>query len=102
MCLTSIRNIANGVGYYERAVWREPNPKTISTVLGWLEESQMITIERGQSNGAVYMITVINWEIYQETEDKSNGKVTSSTKNKKRSKKYSEDSTYYKMAIYFL
>ncbi|MEV2592971.1 hypothetical protein ABNC46_07155 [Paenibacillus larvae] len=100
-CLTSIRNIANGVGYYERAVWREPNPKTISTVLGWLEENEMITIERGQSNRQYTLITVINWEIYQETEDKSNGKVTSSTKNKKRSKKYSEDSTYYKMAIYF-
>ncbi|MEV3035491.1 hypothetical protein ABNF53_17025 [Paenibacillus larvae] len=100
-CLTSIRNIANGVGYYERAVWREPNPKTISTVLDWLEENEMITIERGQSNRQYTLITVINWEIYQETEDKSNGKVTSSTKNKKRSKKYSEDSTYYKMAIYF-
>ncbi|MEV3587402.1 hypothetical protein ABNE08_21770 [Paenibacillus larvae] len=100
-CLTSIRNIANGVGYYERAVWREPNPKTISTVLDWLEENEMITIERGQSNRQYTLITVINWEIYQETEDKSNSKVTPSTKNKKRSKKYSEDSTYFKMAQYF-
>ncbi|ETK29797.1 hypothetical protein [Paenibacillus larvae] len=96
-CLTSIRNIANGVGYYERAVWKEPNPKTISTVLDWLEKNEMITIERG--NRQYTLITVINWEIYQETEDRSNSKVTPPTK--KKNKKYPEDSTYFKMAQYF-
>src|SRR5690606_34557608 len=45
--LTSVRNIAKGVGWFEGTRWKEPNPKTISKILEWLEKQNMISIERG-------------------------------------------------------
>jgi hypothetical protein len=41
--LTSIRTIANAVGWYERGIWKEPNPKTILDILDWLEKQNMVT-----------------------------------------------------------
>ena len=72
--ITSYRQIAKGVGYYERGVWREPNVKTIKTILDWLETEHMIAIE---SNSKYTLIKVLNWGIYQEPEsDESNTQET--------------------------
>lgn len=64
--LTSIRNIAQGVGWYEGLTWKEPNPKTISNILEWLVEQNMITIDRGKSNRQYTLITLVNYEVYQD------------------------------------
>lgn len=48
--MTSIRQIAQGVGWYEGRVWKEPNPKTIRTILKWLEQQGMITITAVRGN----------------------------------------------------
>ncbi|WP_243764021.1 hypothetical protein [Bacillus sp. XF8] len=74
--LTSVRNIAQGVGYYEGTKWKEPNPKTISTILGWLEKQEMILIERGQGNRQYTLITLLNWDSYQAKKDEGNSKGT--------------------------
>lgn len=60
--ITSLRQIANGVGYYERGIWREPNVKTISNILKWLENEQMIVII---GNSRYTHLKVLNWGIYQ-------------------------------------
>lgn len=72
--LTSIRKIAIGIGWYERGLWKEPNPKTISEMLKWLEKQNMLTIDNG--NSKYTLITLINWEVYQKRDDESNAKVT--------------------------
>ncbi|MEJ9151044.1 hypothetical protein [Bacillus smithii] len=102
--LTSIRKIARGVGYYEKGLWHEPNPKTIDTILKWMEKNNMITIDRG--NRQYTLITILNWDLYQATdEDKEtaddDSKTPKAPKKKKSAVKYPEDSTYYKMAQYF-
>lgn len=66
--LTSIRQIAQGVGWNEGRKWREPNPKTISSILKWLESQNMISINRGKGNRQYTLITIVNWEIYQHSE----------------------------------
>jgi len=74
--LTSVRNIAEEVGWYERGVFKKPNPKTISSILDWLEKQEMIQIERGEGNRQYTLVTLINWESYQVKEDESNSKET--------------------------
>ncbi|WP_051250604.1 hypothetical protein [Paenibacillus harenae] len=64
--LTSIRKIAAGVGWYERGLWKEPNPKTISEVLKWLENDGMITVDGG--NSKYTLITLVNWRFFQQDE----------------------------------
>lgn len=59
---TSYRLIAQGVGYYSRGKWEEPNVKTVKTILDWLEGQTMITVK---SNALGTLITVENWEKYQ-------------------------------------
>lgn len=76
--LTSVRSIAQGVGYYEGLVWKEPNPKTISTILAWLVKQQMITIDRGRGNRQYTLITVSNWDLYQVENGGGNSKETAS------------------------
>jgi hypothetical protein len=71
--LTSIRKIANGVGYYERSQWKEPNVKTIKVILDWLVKQNMITIE---SNSKYTLISLINWEKYQSNSDEGNARET--------------------------
>jgi hypothetical protein len=66
---TSLRHIAKGVGYYEGLKWKEPNPKTIKTILDWLEKQGMLTVE-GNTLGTV--LTVANWELYQKEVVKGN------------------------------
>jgi len=63
--LTSVRDIAKGVGYYEQMKWEEPNPKTISRILTWLEKQSMISVDRGRGNRQYTLITLLNWESYQ-------------------------------------
>lgn len=116
--LTSVRNIAQGVGWYEGMVRKEPNPKTISTILDWLVKNNMIEIDRGRGNRQYTLITIVNWEFYQGSDgggvtadgearkqqtdinknEKNDKKKTSSSK---KSPTYSEGSTYLKMARYF-
>lgn len=66
---TSLRHIAKGVGYYEGLKWKEPNPKTIKTILDWLEKQGMITV-KGNTLGTV--VTVVNWQLYQKEIVKGN------------------------------
>lgn len=74
--LTSVRSIAQGVGYYEGLKWKEPNPKTVSTILSWLEKHQMIAIDRGKGNRQYTLITLSNWDLYQQKTSEGNGKET--------------------------
>ncbi|AMQ06769.1 hypothetical protein [Sporosarcina psychrophila] len=76
--LTSVRSIAQGVGYYEGLVWKEPNPKTVSTILAWLEKQQMIEIDRGRGNRQYTLVTVSNWDLYQVENGGGNSKETAS------------------------
>nr|DAL87908.1 MAG TPA: fatty acid metabolism regulator protein [Caudoviricetes sp.] len=68
--LTSIRNIAKGVGYMERHRFHEPNPRTIRSILNWLEQEHMISINRGLGNRQYTLITLTHWEKYQLEESK--------------------------------
>jgi len=70
---TSYRLIAQGVGYYSRGKWEEPNVKTIKSIIDWLVSQNMITVK---SNALGTLITVENWELYQMESVKSNAQVT--------------------------
>lgn len=74
--LTSIRTIAKNVGWYEGTRWKEPNPKTISKILNWLEKNEMITVEHGKGNKEYTLVTINNWERYQSEMNCGNTKVT--------------------------
>lgn len=74
--LTSVRDIAKKIGWYEGVKWKEPNPKTVSVIIAWFEKQGMIVIERGKGNRQYTLITLLNWEKYQIKEDKGNTKVT--------------------------
>lgn len=64
--LTSMRRIAEGVGWYEHGVFKTPDPKTISRILQWLQQNGMIELEC-HSNST--MITIVNYCIYQSQDD---------------------------------
>jgi len=64
--LTSMRRIAEGVGWYEHGVFKTPDPKTISRILQWLQQNGMIELEY-HSNST--MITIVNYCIYQSQDD---------------------------------
>lgn len=77
---TSYRQIAKGVGYYEGKSWKEPNVKTIKSILDWMVKQKMITLE-GNTEGTI--ITVEKWELYQKDLVKGNTKrITPSTPEK--------------------
>lgn len=67
--LTSIRGIARGVSWYEGRVYKQPNPKTISKILEWLEKVNMISIDHGRGNREYTLITIVNWAFYQGSDD---------------------------------
>jgi hypothetical protein len=91
--ITSYRQIANGVGYYERGIWREPNVKTIRDILEWLRNEQMIDIE---SNSQYTRIKVLNWDIYQApAQDVSNSQETVSKQSLDTNKNDKNDKKYY-------
>lgn len=74
--LTSIRQIAEWVGWYQRGIFKSPNPKTISKILDWMIEKGLIEIiNRGNSQETHY--NIVNYCIYQSADDyESNSKVT--------------------------
>jgi len=74
--LTSIRNIAKGVGWWEGLKWKEPNPKTVSAILDWMVKQEMIIIDKGKGNRQYTLVTIANWESYQEKDGEGNIKVT--------------------------
>lgn len=63
--LTSYRNIAKSIGWYEGLQWKEPNPKTVKTICDWLEKNNMIIQEHGKGNRQFTLITIVNWGLYQ-------------------------------------
>lgn len=82
--LTSLRQIAQGVGWYEGMKWKEPNPKTISSILSWMEKQQMIRVERGNGNRQYTLITLLNWDLYQMKDDEGNSKETARKQSEKQ------------------
>lgn len=74
--LTSVRDIAKNIGWYEGVKWKEPNPKTISTILNWFESNSMIVIDKGKGNRQYTLITLLNWDLYQSNDVEGNSKVT--------------------------
>lgn len=74
--LTSVRDIAKGISWYEGTKYKEPNPKTVSTILEWMEKTNMISIVRGQGNRQYTLITLVKYEEYQEKSNQGNTKVT--------------------------
>jgi len=74
--LTSIRDVAKGIMWWEGTKEKVPNPKTVSTILEWMEKTGMIKIDRGHGNRQYTLITLIKYEIYQEKLDQGNSKVT--------------------------
>jgi hypothetical protein len=77
---TSYRQIAKGIGYYEGKKWKEPNVKTIKSILDWMVKQNMISV-RGNTEGSI--ITIEKWELYQSEMVKGNTKrITQSTRSK--------------------
>ena len=81
--LTSIRQIAEWVGWYERGIFKIPNPKTISDILVWLAKKEMVEIYNKNS-------CYVNYE--------SNSQVT--VKNGKRQNKSNTQETHYNIVNY--
>jgi len=77
---TSYRQIAKGVGYYEGRKWKEPNSKTVKSIIDWLVKQKMISVY-GNTLGTI--ITIENWASYQEKEIEGNTKrITTPTRGK--------------------
>lgn len=74
--LTSIRNICKAVAWREGVTHKEPNPKTIKTILSWFEKKNMITVSHGKGNRQYTLITLLNWGLYQSSSEEGNTKVT--------------------------
>lgn len=66
---TSIRQICEWVGWYENGVFRKPNPKTIKEILAWLEHNNMIEIYPRQSNKDGTHYRIVNYDLYQNTDE---------------------------------
>ena len=106
--LTSIRQIADWVGWYERGIFKSPNPKTIKKIIDWLEEEGMIEIV-DKGNRKVTHYKVRNYSEYQSMNDvKSNSKYTVSTQyvginnNVKNEKKELKDTMPFSEVVNFL
>ncbi|MGA1846888.1 hypothetical protein [Deferribacter abyssi] len=63
--LTTLRKIAEDVGWYERGVFKKPSPSMISKILDWLKKNDMITVEVVNSSKTV--ITICNYDKFQST-----------------------------------
>jgi len=66
--LTSIRQISRWVGWYERGIFKEPNPKLIKEILDYLIKDNMIEI-CGEGNRTETLYKIVNYEVYQDKED---------------------------------
>jgi hypothetical protein len=80
--ITSIRKIAEGVAWYERGILKEPNPRTIAEILKWLKNKKMIIVSNGESNRQYTLVSLINWDVYQEKDNKSNGESNAQSNSK--------------------
>jgi len=60
--ITSIGQIAQGVEWTEKGVWRTPNKRTIMRILDWMVEQNMLI---KLSNGTGTTLTLTNWDTYQ-------------------------------------
>ena len=83
--LTSIRGIAKGVGWWEGLKQKEPNPKTVKKILDFMVVNQMIKINSGKGNRQYTLVTIENWDTYQEKNVEGNSKVTVRTTAKQQS-----------------
>ncbi len=89
--ITSLRQIAEGVGYYENGVWKVPHVETIRRILQWLEGEQMISLGRDRR---YTHLKVLNWGVYQgegagecDSEWTDNGQTTNTNNKEKKEKK---------------
>lgn len=104
--LTSIRKIAEWVSWYERGFLKVPNPKTISSILKYLDNENMVYIYKSGNRKETHY-RIVNYSVYQ---DKLTDKVTvnkqslDTNKNDKNDKKktnsYMSDSNEYRLAAY--
>lgn len=69
--LTSYSTIAQAVGWYERGIRKEPNPKTVQDILDWLEKQGMISVSHGRNGRQHTLVTIISWEDTQAGEKSS-------------------------------
>ncbi len=60
--ITSIRQIADGVSWFEHGIKKTPNPKTVNEILNWLEKNEMIVVT---SKVKHTHIRICNWDEYQ-------------------------------------
>lgn len=64
--VTSIREICQWVGWYERGKWKVPNAKTIKNILDWLVENEMIEIKKDAKGNSQYThYIIVNYSFYQ-------------------------------------
>jgi hypothetical protein len=82
--LTTLRDIADGISWYERNRKVVPNPNQIRRILKWMEEQEMIVIEKinltrssrapnekqGFRNNPPTLITILNYSHYQSPKEK--------------------------------
>lgn len=86
--LTSLQQIAEGVKWYEWGKEIVPNKKTIKDIIDSLESWGMIEVE---SNAKGTLVTVVNWDTYNNvSSEESNAEVTPSG-HKKRMKENEEE-----------
>ncbi|MGG1638274.1 hypothetical protein [Paenibacillus sp. NRS-1760] len=97
--LTSIRDIANDIGWYEGRKKKVPNPKTIDAILKFLILNNMISIDRGKGNREYTLITLINYDKYQPVKDQGNGKVTADGEGRDQSMDINNNEYNYKELI---
>lgn len=106
--LTSIRQIAEWVGWYQRGIFKTPNPKTISAILDWMVSNNLIEIYgkkskksnvskisakceqtvniEPRSNSQETHYNIVNYCIYQSIDDgQSNGESNSQVTAKQQS-----------------
>jgi hypothetical protein len=82
--LTTLRDIADGISWYERNRKVVPNPNQIRRILKWMEKQEMIVIEKinltsssrapnekqGFCNNPPTLITILNYSHYQSPKEK--------------------------------
>lgn len=71
--LTSVRQISEWVGWYEKGVFKVPNPKIIKEILDYLVKNNMIFIYNNKGNRTETHYSIVNYNVYQ---DFSEEKVT--------------------------
>lgn len=67
--LTSVRDICQWVSWYERGKKIVPNPKTIQSILDWLEDNNVIQIYGLKGNRTVTHYSIVNYNVYQSQTD---------------------------------